>query len=247
MTLEEKFLFDLQGFLVIKNVLTPGEVAELNDIADEKSPRPPETTGQRTATEILLWGPAYQALIDHSKIVPYLVEMIGPRFRLDHEYGIFMDKGDTRGPLHGGEGGMDDWWYRCRSGVIRNGLCALTYFLTSAAAGEGGFVCIPGSHKSNFVELIPEEVKQFEHLASYLVQPIIEAGDAVLFTEALVHGTMPWLGEHERRVLIYKYNPGHCASSGNRYNLQAFSSLTEQQRRILSPPALYGRPAVVDQ
>ena len=29
MTPEEKFLFDLQGYLVIKNVLTPEEVAEL--------------------------------------------------------------------------------------------------------------------------------------------------------------------------------------------------------------------------
>ena len=41
MTPEEKFLVDLQGYLVIKNVLTPAEVAALNAIADEKSPRPP--------------------------------------------------------------------------------------------------------------------------------------------------------------------------------------------------------------
>ena len=35
LTLEEQFLFDLQGYLVIKNVLSPAEVAELNAIADE--------------------------------------------------------------------------------------------------------------------------------------------------------------------------------------------------------------------
>ena len=33
----EKFLFDLQGFLVIKNVLTPEEVHKLNISVDKKN------------------------------------------------------------------------------------------------------------------------------------------------------------------------------------------------------------------
>ena len=32
---EEKFVFDLQGYLIIKNVLNTDEVAELNKITDE--------------------------------------------------------------------------------------------------------------------------------------------------------------------------------------------------------------------
>ena len=35
MTPEEKFIFDLDGYLVVKNVLTPAEVDELNALADE--------------------------------------------------------------------------------------------------------------------------------------------------------------------------------------------------------------------
>ncbi len=38
MTFEEKFMFDLEGYLMVKNVLTPEEVAELNAIADEVFP-----------------------------------------------------------------------------------------------------------------------------------------------------------------------------------------------------------------
>ena len=34
MTGEEKFKVDLEGYLVIKNVLTDDEVAEMNDIID---------------------------------------------------------------------------------------------------------------------------------------------------------------------------------------------------------------------
>ena len=41
MTPEEKFLVDLHGYLVIKNVLTPEEVAELNAIAEVQFPPVP--------------------------------------------------------------------------------------------------------------------------------------------------------------------------------------------------------------
>jgi hypothetical protein len=185
------FLFDLQGYLLLMNVLTSVEVAALNTIADQKFARSPTDVGERTAPSVLLWGEAYINLLDHPRIAPYLHGILGPRFRLDHDYGIFMQKGDCRGPLHGGAGGMDDWWYSCREGVIRNGLCTLIYFLTPAQAGEGGFCCLPGSHKSQFLSAIPSEVRHFQRSAPYVVQPPVEAGDAVLFTEALVHGTMP--------------------------------------------------------
>ena len=39
MTAEEKFVFDLQGCIVIKNILTTEEVAEINEISDHVFPR----------------------------------------------------------------------------------------------------------------------------------------------------------------------------------------------------------------
>lgn len=244
MTPEEMFLFDLQGYLLLKKVLTSREVAELNALVDRKFPCSPESRGERTAPDVLLWGEPCRNLLDHARVLPYLRGILGARFRLDHDYGIFMQKGDSRGPLHGGEGGMDDWWYSCRNGVIRNGLCALIYFLTPAQTGEGGFACIPGSHKSQFLAAIPSEVRQFQRSAPYVAEPPVEAGDAVLFTEALVHGTMPWTGNEERRILLFKYCPGHCASSDKFYDVSAMPTLTERQRLLLSPPSLYNRPGV---
>jgi hypothetical protein len=244
MTPEEKFLVDLQGYLVIKNVLTPDEVAELNAIADERFPRPPGATGQRNS-RVSTWGPAYQRLIDHPKIVPYLLELIDSKFRLDHDYCIFMHEGDTGGHLHGGEGHEGDHWYKYRDGRMRNGLCVITYFLAPARAGDGGFACIPGTHKSNFLSSIPPEVRRFERPAHYVVQPEVEAGDALFFTEALIHGTMTWRAKHERRALLYKYSPGHSAWSQNYYRPEEYENLTEQQRRILAPPSVGRRPEVV--
>jgi hypothetical protein len=244
MTPEEKFLFDMQGYLVIKNALTPEEAAELNAIADEKYPATEEKTGFR-AGRISRWGPPYQALIDHPKIVPYLLELIDSKFRLDHDYCIFMRAGEPGGHLHGGEGHEGDHWYRYRDGVMKNGLCVVTFFLTPAAVGDGGFACIPGTHKSNFLSGIPREVMRFERPAPYVVQPEVEAGDALFFTEALIHGTLPWRAKQERRALLYKYSPGYSAWSQNYYRPDEFENLTEQQKRILAPPSVGHRPDVL--
>ena len=81
-------------------------------------------------------------------------------------------------------------------------LCVMTYNLADAPEGAGGFACIPGSHKSNFLREIPSEVRQFERPTHYVVQPALGAGDVFFFTEALVHGTMPWTAEASTPVVV---------------------------------------------
>ncbi len=242
MTGEEKFIVDLEGYLVIKNVLTPDEVAEMNAIIDNGDMQGPPS----------LWGEPFKRLIDHPKILPYLIELLGPHVRLDHDYAIFMNGGEGRGGLHGGEDGgrpggpEGDHWYKYRDGVMRNGLCVMTYNLAAAPEGAGGFACIPGSHKSNFPTHIPSGVRGFERPAHYVVQPPVEAGDVLFFTEAVIHGTMPWRAAHQRRSLLYKYSPGHSAWAGTYYDISKYGELTEQLKRMLLPPSIGRRPRVVD-
>ena len=85
MTDEEKFIVDLQGYLVIKDVLTRDEVAEMNQTIDRGNLNGPPS----------LWGEPFKKLIDHPKILPYLIELLGPYVRLDHDYAIFMDGGES--------------------------------------------------------------------------------------------------------------------------------------------------------
>ena len=242
MTPEEKFTFDLEGYLVLKNVLSGEEVDELNALADEVFGTEYEEGSRRHGSQVSRWGPAAQQLIDHPGIVPYLIELLGPKFRIDHDYCIFMRQGEARGGLHGGPAGglayEGDHWYRYQDGVMRNGLTVFTYCLTPARAGDGGFGCIPGSHKSNLVAHLPPEVRRWERPAHYVKQVEAEAGDVIIFTEALVHGTMAWTAEHERRALLYKYSPGHSAWSQNYYNPDDYPDATEQQRRIMEPPSV---------
>jgi len=111
-TPEEKFTFDLEGYLVIKDVLSREELDHLNAIADREFPRDYDdeaadgalgnSRGVRRAPSVIDWDIACRHLLDHPKVLPYLIELLGPKFRLDHDYAIFMIKGGKRGRLHGG-------------------------------------------------------------------------------------------------------------------------------------------------
>ena len=157
-----------------------------------------------------------------------------------------MRRGDARGGLHGGSHLRHSWsdhWYRYQDGLMRNGLTVITFFLTGATEGDGGFACVPGSHKSNFIDLLPPDVRAFERRPPYVVQPPLAAGDLLIFTEALIHGTMPWNAGHERRALLYKYSPGHSTWAQQGYHMSAYAKfeLTERRRRIMQPPSIGGR------
>jgi hypothetical protein len=74
------------------------------------------------------------------------------------------------------------------------------------------------------------------------------AGSAVMFTEALTHGTWPWNSDHERRSLLYKYSPGHMSWSRD-YPIPADvpdADWSETARRILTPPYIGQRAKVVE-
>ena len=245
MTEEERFQLDLNGWLLIKGVLDEAEIAELNAIADERMPYKTGDPLDRRET-VSTWHPATARLIDHPRIHPYLVELVDSKYRLDHDYCIFMQPGAAGGGLHGGPDHAGDHWYKVRhDGKIRNGLSVLTYFLTPAKAGDGGFLAVPGSHKSNFPHLLPRDVAQLERRPHYVVQPEVDAGDVLFFTEALIHGTAPWTAAHERRALLFKYAPGNSAWLA-RYPVPADYPfpLTDRQKRILAPPSVGNRPDV---
>ena len=85
MSEEELYLFDLQGYLVVRDILTRQQVNELNEISDRVYPRDyadgddsKGRKGIRNARYVSRWDPACQRLIDHPRIVPLLMELLGP-------------------------------------------------------------------------------------------------------------------------------------------------------------------------
>ena len=244
---EEKFRFDLEGYLVIPGALSPFECTQLSKLSDNAWPRQPQDGNFRRTSQVSQWGEEFRNLMDHPKVLPYLIELIGPRVRLDHDYAIYMQKGAASHAIHGGPMRYEsDHWYHYNDGVIRNGLMVATWALTDAAPGDGGFVCVPGSHKTNFINLLPTDAQSQEAMPEYVRQPAVKAGDVILFTEALMHGTRAWQGDHERRVLLFKYSPPHSSWAKQGYDLSAYPNATEQQQRLMAAPSVERHAKVVN-
>jgi len=68
-------------------------------------------------------------------------------------------------------------------------------------------------------------------------QPELLAGDVLIFTEALIHGTAAWKAAHERRTLLYKYSPPHSSWAIQPYDVSRYPNASEQQRRLMAPPS----------
>ena len=76
--------------------------------------------------------------IDLPCIVPYLAELLGERFRLDHDYAdlIRAGKGPIGTTLHGGATPYDVVHsYRYDNGRMRNGLTVVAYNLKDVNPG----------------------------------------------------------------------------------------------------------------
>lgn len=246
LTSEQKFLFDLEGYLVLPGVLSAAECDSLSALADQAWPRQPEDGPFRRTEAVSLWGKPFLDLMDHPKLLPVLVELIGSRLRIDHDYCIFMEKGASAMDIHGGPRRIEtDHWYYYSDGIMRNGLTVATFALTDSREGDGGFVCVPGSHKTNFMQHLPKAVRTHEELPHYVRNPPLSRGDVLIFTEALMHGTRPWQADHERRALLYKYSPPHSTWRIKPYALDDYPDATAQQRRLMAPPSVENHQKVI--
>ena len=237
----EKYLFDLRGYIVVKNALTAGQVEDLSARLEAHRKAKGRLGSDRTifgadagpawsAPSLLEWGGTYIDLIDLPTIAPYLETLLGTGYRLDHDYiNVINAEHPSQLYLHGGgqgAGGPRDvvgptdggqCFYRYNNGQFFNGLLTVAFELNDVTASSGGFACVAGSHKVNFA--LPPEWRISKKQAD--IPPCVhrvtaQAGDAIIFTEACAHGTVPWEGGDERRTVFYKYCP-HAVAWGPCY------------------------------
>ncbi len=241
MTDEERYSFDIHGFVVRRNVLGRRVVAELNTAWDSlQLPRPGSTVQSQRFVGHLARARCFRDLLDHPAVLDVVVELCGAYARLDHTYGIVMAPGTAGLGLHGGGSPFDPaQYYVVAGGQPRCGLVAALWSLVGSEPGDGGFACIPGSHRAAYE--LPRRVGLDHPL---VVEIPLGAGDVILFTEALTHGTRPWRAAHERRVLAYKYSPGSSSwSEDHRLPDELAPLLTPRQRLLFQPPSVaYRRP-----
>ena len=255
MNAAEKYLFEVHGYLVIEGVLTPDEVAAANAAIDAHADgigiRPNDlaqesqtlqgTQGRGDLGGMLEWEKPYcepfRAMIAHENVKPYLEEVLGPGFRLEGLGIITMEEGAEGFWFHeGGEPHDRSRGFYYRNGRMFCGMTNVAVQLADVGVDDGGFACLPGSHKANYP--CPDEIRLYEAYQDRMVTVPAKAGDAVLFVETLMHGALPWRAKHQRRSVIVRYNHGVQGESlmGTWTPPGFYEELTEEQQAVISAP-----------
>jgi hypothetical protein len=197
LTDEQKYIFDMRGWLMIPGVLSAAEIEQ-----------------QQT-----IFGAPLQPLMDHPVVVGFMNEFLCTPYLASEEcYGFRMEMSfpglrstDDEKPFefhpHNGSGFFrmpgDGHMYHCQAGKAHSGLTRVVWELNEIEEGDGGTLFISGSHKAAFTA--PESAYSPE-------SPLWDtyscpAGSVLFFTEAVSHSGVPWVNPDRDRVALFNaYN-----------------------------------------
>ena len=250
----QKYWFDSQGYFVVPNILNASEIEALKATMGPATEQ--HTPGQKEDNP-LHWSAEWRALLDLPTLRPVLEALVGnhgfrayrkrkhgdnilPTYRLDHiNVHQHMAMGYPGMDLHGGwntTGGSQ--YFRYHDGQFYNGLVVVAFELFDTHDNGGGFCCIPGSHKSNLP--LPDGWREKGGDAGGLLKGIpAHAGDAIIFTETLVHGTLPWQPNAPRQTVFYKFSPHSTSWTADYFDpadFTQYADITNRQLALLEPP-----------
>lgn len=196
-------------------------------------------------------GPCFETLIDHPSWYGKVLELIGSEKNFDKHHGpIFIDENfaSLRGPgqaigMHsGGAEGAIRTHYRFEHGQFHCAQINALMALTDIGPGDGGTMLIPGSHKANLKHphMDRHAIRHGENTSGDGLQGAIEvhmnAGDVLLFVDAICHGSARRVNPGLRRVVVYRYGPSWgFFRHPYRPSAELLSRLTERQRQIVWP------------
>ena len=257
MTDKQRYLFDLQGYLHLKNVLSAEELRTARRAAERYVKTPAEDLPEGFGVDGKLsreeWGryvhgfafdKALERLCLHPSIWPIIKELTNhkPRLTMGTLLVEFPNDGVSK-PLRLHCARDDFGWevvrYEVRDGrIFCDDLVAFAY-LSDVHSGDGGLLVVPGSHKSTFnrpPELFNNGViESFETLPEGVVNVTPKAGDFVVMNEALTHGALPWRPKDRMRMmLVLRYSLQYRGI----YSAFHFRELPDAIRDRLSPETL---------
>jgi hypothetical protein len=169
----DEYLFDLQGFVILRGALSKAEVDAANAAIDQ-IPRDlprlgwhgwvqredhPEHRGF-SYQQVAELGGTFERMIDHPSYINYVLRFVGGQDSYDYNHGpLFSDEHffNLRGPgesipLHaGGQDICKRMAFRYHNGRFQCGQINVLTAFTDIGPGDGATMVIPGSHKSNII------------------------------------------------------------------------------------------------
>ncbi len=266
MTAEERYLFDLKGYLVLRQALSPDRVSALNAAIDhleslseaqvaelglqktypnpglyaQVGSDPADGPDDYGIANILQYGPPFEELIDLPAALPYVDAMIGAPCRLDAASLMSRRRGGGFRFHHGAAELLPYSEYAFENDEFRCVSSKISFALTEVDEEGGCFAVIPGSHKSCFLNPLVGQIPDPSH-------PLVDAvpcraGDAILFSEDLSHGAVEQRRGRVRRTLFYSYAPAFQCAWNPLGKAEGFDERAPARRReLLHGPAPYAR------
>ena len=221
LTEKEKWYFDHHGFIILPKVVSCDELNRMIKLGEHwhslplnELPHPLTSTADthpdyshtiaRWINHVQYADPVFQRLVLNPEIMRIIIS-------LTHYYPVLVDtaltKNDkTSDDIHFHAAGQD---YRVIDGQPFAGFLNAAVSLVDVP-DETGFVCLLGSHKRNFPP--PSELDNPDriHISIYDSNPTVinlplQAGDCIIFTEALFHGARRWTAEYPRFTIFNRY------------------------------------------
>jgi|GEM_PF-405988 len=217
---EEKFLFDIQGFLILRAAIARDLIDALDravveneafDHDESWADGLPVVTAQhfikdtKTAHQVRLNGlprldPIFDRLIAHPAILPYLNAFIGEP-QLVNTWSISKYEGRQATGWHHG---LPTEEYTVRDGMIRSPMVNVVTMLTPNHPGDGCFAVIPGSHKGQ-LSLDSQRWGTAGLSTPGAIEVTGDPGDIMIFTEALTHTGAAKTTARRRTTLQYNH------------------------------------------
>jgi hypothetical protein len=260
MTEYEKWHFDLMGYIVLPQAIASADIARMKELGlawvqkpDEELPRPITTYGDqafdpskiRPLTFVEYADPVFQRALLNKEIMRVVLTLTdnSPQVLLS-SLQIYPTDSGVGGLHNGSEGGIsnpaNDYQAagnRVFATFLNVGVC-----VSDSLTGDG-FVCIPGSHKTNF--RCPEDIT-IDTPAPLVIAPQLHAGDVVIFTELLRHGGRNWTQAEPRMVLYTRYSTSYASwSVGYKANPDYAHLLTEELIELMEPMGFQGEKKIV--
>lgn len=268
-TEREKYFFDLNGFLLLKGALSSDDVTDINAAIDDLLPIEHNewkgyvqghTYGDDEGLnlqQIYEAGEPMERLIDHPSWIHKVKYFVGGEGTFDYKHGpLFIDEAfaSIRGPgqaigLHsGGHTGTKRTQYRYYNGHFQCGQVNILMALTNIKEGDGATMVIPGSHKANFPHPDFDKYKMNSQEPSVdnvegAIEIQMDAGDAILFVDAISHGSAKRINEGNRRIIVFRYGPSWGRTRhGYEASQELIDRLTPERRQIVHPQKLVAPP-----
>ena len=252
MTPEQRYLFDITGYLHLKNVLTGDALARAQEAVERCVQTPPdqlppemERAGEGYSNGFL-FDKSLEALTLHPVTWPIIKELTSNKPRLNRgSLVVNTHENHKITPLHCAR---EDCGWQTRRYAVRDGriFCndfVVFFYFTNVFPGDGGLVVLPGSHKSEFER--PEglffsdlhETDPELHPALTNIAPC--AGDAVIISELLTHGVLIWRPkDRDRHFLILRYKTQFFQDergSRNPFPEDVLTRLSPETRELIEP------------